>query len=243
MTAMRVNALTEAGFRVVYDQFGNIQAIEDEHGKFLNILLGVTDANGNPIGIVNPVDGSTLLLTLKTTATGSLIVPSGTTAQRDPAPAAGYERYNTTTGTLEYYGGATWEQIVDAPMLNAGTLPASFTALSASSQSVSGSIMVGGVGVRTIKGYYGLLDYVGCVANTATITVGTGPYAVAYCPTNDRIYVSNYGGASVSVIIPSTGVVTATITVGTSPAGIAYCPTNDRIYVANNGGASVSILT
>jgi YVTN family beta-propeller protein len=106
----------------------------------------------------------------------------------------------------------------------------------------SNSIFAGSAPVRTIKGYFGLLDYCGVVANTATITVGTGPVEIAYCPTNDRIYVSNNGGTSVSVIIPSTGVVTATITVGANPHGIAYCPTNDRIYVSNNGSASVSVI-
>ena len=97
------------------------------------------------------------------------------------------------------------------------------------------------------RGYYGLLDNYNMTRlptnGAAPITVGANPYGVAYCPTNDRIYVANLSSNSVSVIIPATGVVTATITVGTSPQGVAYCPTNDRIYVANNGSATVSVLT
>ena len=96
------------------------------------------------------------------------------------------------------------------------------------------------------RGYYGLLDNYNMTRlptnGAAPITVGTTPYGVAYCPTNDRIYVVNYSAASVSVIIPATGVVTATITVGTNPMGVAYCPTNDRIYVSNAGSASVSVI-
>jgi hypothetical protein len=63
----------------------------------------------------------------QTSATGSAGIPSGTTAQRDGTPAVGYSRYNSTLGVNEYWGGAAWEVIVDAPILNSGTLPASFT--------------------------------------------------------------------------------------------------------------------
>ena len=76
------------------------------------------------------------------------------------------------------------------------------------------------------RGYYGLLDNYNMTRlptnGAAPITVGAAPYGVAYCPTNDRIYVVNLGSNSVSVIIPATGVVTATITVGANPYCIAY---------------------
>lgn len=41
--------------------------------------------------------------TTKTSATGSAVLPSGTTAQRDGSPAAGYLRYNSTAGAFEGY--------------------------------------------------------------------------------------------------------------------------------------------
>ena len=43
----------------------------------------------------------------KTSATGSAILPAGTTGQRDGAPTAGYIRYNTSTNSFEGYG-ASW---------------------------------------------------------------------------------------------------------------------------------------
>lgn len=46
----------------------------------------------------------------KTTSTGSGGLPSGTTAQRDGSPSAGYIRYNTTTAGFEGYG-AAWGSI------------------------------------------------------------------------------------------------------------------------------------
>jgi hypothetical protein len=43
----------------------------------------------------------------KTSATGSAILPAGTTGQRDGSPTAGYIRYNTSTNSFEGYG-ASW---------------------------------------------------------------------------------------------------------------------------------------
>lgn len=44
----------------------------------------------------------------KTSSTGAVIVPSGTTAQRDASPVVGYVRYNTDLGSYEAYNGTTW---------------------------------------------------------------------------------------------------------------------------------------
>jgi hypothetical protein len=41
-------------------------------------------------------------------ANASARVPSGTTAQRDASPSAGYFRWNTTTGGAEIYDGTEW---------------------------------------------------------------------------------------------------------------------------------------
>jgi len=41
-------------------------------------------------------------------ATASAKIPSGTTAQRDGSPSAGYFRWNTTTGGAEIYDGSAW---------------------------------------------------------------------------------------------------------------------------------------
>ena len=47
----------------------------------------------------------------KTSATGSGALPSGTTAQRDGSPSAGYMRFNSTTGGFEGYNGSAWGSI------------------------------------------------------------------------------------------------------------------------------------
>jgi hypothetical protein len=52
------------------------------------------------------IDLSTL--TSKTSATGSSIIPSGTTGQRDGSPANGYFRYNSSVNSFEGYVNGAW---------------------------------------------------------------------------------------------------------------------------------------
>jgi hypothetical protein len=47
----------------------------------------------------------------QTSATGAANLPSGTTGQRPGSPVAGMQRFNATTGYMEYYNGTSWEQI------------------------------------------------------------------------------------------------------------------------------------
>lgn len=45
---------------------------------------------------------------LKIDSTGSLWIPTGTTAQRPSSPSAGFFRYNSDTPGIEYWNGSTW---------------------------------------------------------------------------------------------------------------------------------------
>ena len=47
----------------------------------------------------------------ETSATGSAVIPSGTDAQRDGTPSAGYIRFNTTNDSFEGYDGTAWGEI------------------------------------------------------------------------------------------------------------------------------------
>ena len=47
----------------------------------------------------------------KTSSTGSALIPTGTEAQRDGAPAAGYFRFNSDTSSFEGYSGASWGSV------------------------------------------------------------------------------------------------------------------------------------
>tara|TARA_R110000803_G_scaffold4054_9_gene13936 strand:- start:7380 stop:7733 length:354 start_codon:yes stop_codon:yes gene_type:complete len=48
---------------------------------------------------------------LITSETGSIGLPSGTTAQRDGSPSAGYFRYNGTLSAFEGYNGTSWGSV------------------------------------------------------------------------------------------------------------------------------------
>ena len=56
----------------------------------------------------------------KTSATGSAVMPAGTSLQRDAAPAQGYTRFNSTTGTLEFWDGAAWSSVASSSLLGLG---------------------------------------------------------------------------------------------------------------------------
>ena len=50
-------------------------------------------------------------LNIYTSATGSAIIPTGTQAQRDGTPSAGYFRFNTTVAKFEGYNGSSWGSV------------------------------------------------------------------------------------------------------------------------------------
>ena len=55
------------------------------------------------------VDAATVVS--KTSATGSGVLPAGTTGQRDGSPSAGYMRFNTTDTSAEIYDGSAWSPV------------------------------------------------------------------------------------------------------------------------------------
>jgi len=55
------------------------------------------------------VDAATIVS--KTSATGSGVLPAGTTGQRDGSPSAGYMRFNTTDTSAEIYDGSAWSPV------------------------------------------------------------------------------------------------------------------------------------
>lgn len=78
---------------------------------------------------------------------------------------------------------------------------------------------------------------------SATITVGTDPFGLAYDSFDNRIYVANFISGTVSIIDCTTNTVIAgsTVTVGSTPRDMAYNSTNNSIYVTNAAIASTTI--
>jgi hypothetical protein len=51
------------------------------------------------------------LVTARTAATGSSVIPAGTTAQRDATPLQGFLRYNASIASFEGYSGTSWGSV------------------------------------------------------------------------------------------------------------------------------------
>lgn len=54
------------------------------------------------------VQASSGVLSYADSATGGMVLPSGTTAQRPASPITGQMRFNTTTGSVEVFNGTSW---------------------------------------------------------------------------------------------------------------------------------------
>jgi hypothetical protein len=68
-------------------------------------------------GTVN-CDGLSVEGDVDITSTGYIALPAGTTAQRPGSPSAGYTRYNSTLGSLEFYDGTVWVATNLVPSIN-----------------------------------------------------------------------------------------------------------------------------
>jgi len=78
-------------------------------------------------------------------------------------------------------------------------------------------------------------------ATTASVNVGTLPYAAALNPATNKIYVANSGTNNVTVIDGATNK-TLTVSAGTDPIAVAVNPITNKIYVANQGSNNVTVI-
>ena len=66
--------------------------------------------------------------------------------------------------------------------------------------------------------------------------------ASAYAAAAGRVYVSNQGAGTVTVIDPATNTVVATITVGGTPYGVTASADGTRVWVANYGSQQIHVI-
>ena len=94
----------------------------------------------------------------KTSGTGSAAIPTGTEAQRDGSPSAGYLRFNSDATSFEGYDGSAWGSIgggatSDAIYENSATIAESITIATGRNGMSTGPISVaGGVTVTVESG-------------------------------------------------------------------------------------------
>ena len=86
----------------------------------LPLTTGVTGTLPIANGGTNAVTAAAAKVSLEviSAATGSEILPTGSTAQRDVSPAAGYLRFNTTSTEFEGYNGTAWSSVGGSAITN-----------------------------------------------------------------------------------------------------------------------------
>ena len=81
-----------------------INALIDSAPGTLNTLNELAAALGDNPNIIST-------LTPRSATTGSIVISTGTTAQRDGSPSAGFFRFNTQTVSFEGYDGSVWGSV------------------------------------------------------------------------------------------------------------------------------------
>jgi YVTN family beta-propeller protein len=76
----------------------------------------------------------------------------------------------------------------------------------------------------------------------AILPAGAIPCAIAVDSKNNKLYVSNYGDNTVTVIDANTGNASASIHVGNHPKSIAFDPSRNLVYVANTRDDSITVI-
>jgi YVTN family beta-propeller protein len=85
-----------------------------------------------------------------------------------------------------------------------------------------------------------ILDVAGHSAKS--VSVGDDPVAIAFNPANNRVYVANNRGGTVSVLDGRTDAVVATLNVGKLPYAIAANPGENKVYVSNTFSNLLTII-
>jgi hypothetical protein len=138
-------------------------------------VVGTVDATTLSIGgtaitataaELNYVDGVTSAIqtqldnrVVRTSSTGSAVIPASTTGNRDGSPSAGYFRFNTTVGKFEGYSGTAWGSVgggatgggSDAIFFENGqTVTASYTITAGNNAMTAGPVSINGGVIVTI---------------------------------------------------------------------------------------------
>jgi hypothetical protein len=181
------------------------------------------------------------------TFTGSsIVIPSGTTAERPVSPVTGAVRLNTTSGTLEFYTGTAWGSIATFPQppsslvatnlgtsraFNNGSASVAFTASSADGGStITSYTITSDPGGYTASGGSSPLTITGLQSNTSYTFTGKATNSIGI-------------GASSS---PSSAITATTVpqapTIGT--VSITNSTTVSVPFTANaSGGSSITSYT
>ncbi|MEO2242601.1 MAG: hypothetical protein ABGX49_02935, partial [Candidatus Poseidoniia archaeon] len=125
----------------------------------LNLLDGVTSTTAElnyTDGVTSDIQTQLDAKVAKTSATGSAVLPSGTTVQRDGSPSAGYIRWNTTDTSAEVYDGSAWAAVgggnstTEGLYEHAHTINTAYSITSTNNAMSAGPVVIGASGSVTV---------------------------------------------------------------------------------------------
>ena len=192
------------------------------------IIAELFEADGDIVAsaLDNVVVTPTAISDQANTSTGGLSLPAGTTAQRPGSPDTGESRFNSTTGSLEFYDGSAW--------INTNLIP--------SIDSVTGTIYAGAV-TNLVLALTNATDTVDIlykeggvtVASTIGVTVTSGSVTTAV---PSAVY-GQTAGDTISVSInnadgtPSSNAITKTV-IGLPSGGTLTTSGSYRYHTFNS---------
>lgn len=204
-------------------------------------LINVTDPNDNPLTYSvagGPGKGTVVV----DPTTGAFLYRPTATARQAAGLSTATLAAKTDTFTVTVSDGA------------ASTTVTTVVDIAALDNTVVDTVTVGGFptalaftrdGSRVlVAGADGIVTVIDTSTNTvaATIDVGNAPSGVVVSPDGNRAYVTNSGGATVSVLNLATSQVIDTIAVGNNPVAIALSADGAKAYVVDGNSASVSVI-
>ena len=150
-----------------------------------------------------------------TDSSGSVIIPAGTTAERDQSPSSGYLRYNTDNDKLEVYANSSWANIGEN-ISSISYADGNITLTTSDSSYTTALGLVGGQGITYTAGT-GTID----ITNTS-VTAGTYGSAaqVPVFTVNAQGQIDSAGSVAVAGVASFTfDSATGNLTIGTADGG------------------------
>ena len=165
---------------------------------------------------------------------GTLIIPSGDTASRTGInTSTGDFRYNTTTGKVEFYNGAGWENIgTSQPLIN-NISPSSFSGAAGTSITLVGQNFVSGANVHFVSSVNGSSTAAGSVAfvNSGIMTAVTPLLTTAGEPYGVKVTNPDGGMTLLEAALDAGSAPTWTTSAGSLGSGIQKNTTLSGIAV------------
>ena len=174
---------------------GAVKAQANNSGIVITGVATATKFVGDGSGLVGVASTDNIITGTAATFTstvnisdGTLVIPSGvTTARTGVNTSTGDFRYNSTTGKVEFYNGAVWENIGNSQPLINNISPTSFSGAAGTSITIVGQNFVSGANVHFVSSVNGSSTAAGSVAFasagiltavTPLLTTAGEPYGV-----------------------------------------------------------------